>query len=266
MAFHGKTFVFNSVPCEAYELELYNIGSTGQGGGEFASIVSVEEEVVGNRWKPYFYGTKYEEKLELEMIFGVNQRRLDEEHYLDRFEIDAIATWLTGHEEYLWLEVDQDDMRHCRYHCMCSGLSIISYGRIPTALQATFVCDSPYAYLYPRNFTYTISGTTTINFFNESSINGYYYPDLEIVQNGGTFSIKNVTDNNRVFSLTGYPASATHVYVDNDHGVITDNQDLNLYPYFNYKFFRLKKGFNQLQITGSGTLIIKCAFPVNAGG
>ena len=67
MAFHGKTFVFNSVPCEAYELELYNIGSTGQGGGEFASIVSVEEEVVGNRWKPYFYGTKYEEKLELEM-------------------------------------------------------------------------------------------------------------------------------------------------------------------------------------------------------
>ena len=266
MAFYGKTFIFNSVPCEAYELEMYNIGSTGQGGGEFASTVSIEEEVVGNRWKPYFYGTKYEDKLELEMVFGVNQRRLDEEKYLDRFEINEIATWLTGHNDYKWLEIDQLDTQHYRYRCMCTGLSIISYGRVPMALQATFICDSPYAYMYPQEFTYTVNGTLTISFFNQSSVNGYYMPDLEISQAGGTFSIKNVTDGNRIFSLTGYPASCTHVYVDNDHGVITNNQDLNLYPYFNYNFFRLKRGFNELQITGSGTLTIKCSFPVNAGG
>ena len=266
MAFYGKKFIFNSVPCEAYELEIYDINSSDQNGGVFASTTSVVEDIVANRWKPYFYGIKYDKKLAIEMIFGVNQRRIDEGRFLDRYEIDSIATWLTGHDEYLWLCIDQPDLCQCRYKCMCNELSLITYGNIPTALRATFICDSPFAYQYPQEFTYEISGTRTIDFYNKSSLNGYYMPNIEIVQNGGTFSIKNTSDDDRVFSLTGYPSSVSHVYVDNDHGVITNDQNINLYPYFNYKFFRLKKGFNQLQITGSGTLIIKCAFPVNAGG
>lgn len=266
MAFHGRAFVFNSVPCEAYELMMYDVGSTGQGDGKFASVVTIEEEVVGGRWKPYFYGVKFDEKLEIDMVFGVNQRRLDMEKYLDRYEINEIATWLTGYDAYGWLDIEQPDTQMIRYRCICTSLEIVSYGNIPWALQAKFVCDSPFAYLYPEEFEYAISGTTTINFYNKSSLNGYYRPEMEIIQAGGTFSITNVTDDSRVFSLSGFPASVKHVYIDNDHEVITNDQDVNLYPYFNYKFFRLKRGYNQLKITGNGTLKIKCMFPVNAGG
>jgi len=266
MAFFGKSFMFNSVPCETYDLMMYNIGSTKQGDGQFASIPTIEEEAVGKKWKPYFYGVRFENKLELDMVFGVNQRRLDEGKYLDRYELDEIASWLTGHEEYLWLDVEQEDMLHVRYKVICQKLDIVDYEMIPMALKASFVCDSPYGYLAEEIYTYTISGTRNISFFNKSCINGYFMPELEITQTGGTFSITNATDGNRVFSLTSYPSSVSSIQVDNEHGIITNNQDLNLYPYFNYKFFRLKRGYNQLTVRGNGTLKIRCTFPVNTGG
>lgn len=267
MAFWGKAFLFNDYPCEDFGLMLYDIGGDAQGGGTFASTVSIVEDVVGNRWKPYFYGVKYEKKLELEIVFGVNQRRLDEEKYLDRYEIDEIATWLTGHNEYKWLEIEQEDMEYVRYRCMVSDLSIVSYGQIPWAMKATIVCDSPYGYLYPQEFTYSVNGSAQFDFLNESSHNGFYMPILEIrPKGGGTFSIQNITDNGRTTTFTNIPASVSSVVVNNDTCVITNDQDLNLYPYFNFKFFRLARGYNTIKVTGNGTLIIRCEFPINAGG
>lgn len=266
MSFFGRSFVFNSVPCEAYELMMYDLGSAGQGGGEFASTVTIEEEVVGNRQKPYFYGVKYDKKLELELVFGVHQRRIDAQKYLDRYEIDQIANWLTGHSQYHWLEVEQHDMQLVRYNCICTGLNIVSYGNIPWALQAVFECDGPYGYMDEREFVYTVNGSSTISFFNESCSSDYYRPNITIDQTGGTFSITNVTDGNRMFKLEDYPAAVQHVYVDNDHCVLTNDQDINLYPFFNYNFFRLKKGYNTLNVVGNGTLRIRCAFPINTGG
>ena len=157
-------------------------------------------------------------------------------------------------------------MQLVRYRCICTGLSVVSYGEVPWALQAEFECDSPYGYKDEREYVYTISGSANINFFNESCSSDYYRPYIIIDQTGGTFKITNVTDNNRIFALTNYPAAVQHVYVDNDHCVLADDQDINLYPYFNYNFFRLKKGYNELSIEGNGTLRIRCAFPVNTGG
>lgn len=267
MAFWGSKFIFNDFPCEEFGLMLYDIGNETQGEGTFASTVSIIEDVVGNRWKPWFYGVKYEKKLQMDIIFGVDESRLDREKYLDRYEIDEIASWLTGHDKYLWFEIEQEDMEYVRYHCMVTDLSIVSYGNIPWAMKATLLCDSPYAYLYPQEFTYTISGTQKIEFLNESSHNGYYMPILEITTSGGgTISITNETDNGRTFELKDMPAAVTDVRVDNDTCVITNNADLNLYPYCNCKFLRLARGYNTLSITGNCTLKILCEFPINVGG
>lgn len=276
MAFWGKTFAFNEIACEDFDLMLYDIGNTSQGAGKFASTVSIVEEFIPSRWKPFFYGVKYEDKLELSMVFGVNQRRLDKEKYLDRYELETIGAWLTGHDKYMWLEVQQDDLEYVRYRCIVTGLDIVEFGNIPWALKATIVCDSPYGYLYPQEYTYNISGSSQIVFDNESSHNGYYKPVIEISLNseddeeaedtGGTFSIENVTDNNRKFQFSNVPTAVSTITIDNEKCVITSDSGLNLYPYFNFNFFRLVRGENILKITGNGTLKIKCEFPINAGG
>ena len=57
---------------------------------------------------------------------------------------------------------------------------------------------------------------------------------------------------------------------DNENQIITTNKEtLNMYEYFNKKFFRLVKGLNKLKIkTDAGTckLTINCEFLRKVGG
>lgn len=185
MAFWGHSFTFNDIPCEDFELMIYDIDGTSQSTGKFSSGVTVIEDKVSAHWKPYFYGVKLDNKLKFTMVFGVNQKRVDENKFLDRYELEAIAAWLTGHNKYMWLEIQQEDLAYVRYKCIVTGLEMVEFGMLPWALRATIECDSPYAYLYPQTFEYTVNGEQTISFYNESSHNGYYMPVLilEAIQN-----------------------------------------------------------------------------------
>lgn len=267
MAFLGEYFKFDGVSCEDYDLMIYEINNTAMEATKFASIPNINEAALPRKWKPVFYGVTFEKKLEFSLVFGVNQERLDAGQYLSRQEMDAIATWLTGHDEYKWLTITQDDMAQVRYKCFITGLEMIEYGRIPWAMKATVICDSPYAYMYPKTYTYLLNGTTTITFKNEASLNGYYYPKIIFEpKSGGNLTIKNQSDGDREFKFTGIPAAVTSLTVDNENMVITNSADLDMYSCFNHKYFRLKHGNNALQITGVGTLKIICEFPVNVGG
>ena len=268
MAFWGKSFIFDGYPCEDFDLMIYDIGSSAQGASEFASTASIVDESLPSKWKPIFYGVKFDSKLCFTIVFGVNQHRIDDQNYLDRYEIDTIATWLTGHQQYKWLAVEQDDMTFVRYKCIFTSLECVEYGRIPWAMKAEVTCDSPYAYMYPHEYQYTLNGTAkSITFFNESSINGYYRPIIEYsTSSGGNLEIINNTDNGRIFKFTGLSSASQQITIDNENCVITSSADTNIYDKFNYNFFRLKRGYNQLQITGNGTLKILCEFPINVGG
>lgn len=269
MAFWGTSFIFNDVPCEDYDLMVYDIGDGKESSSTFASSPTIIEEVVGKRWRPYFYGVNFGQKLEHKITFGVNTERIDNNKWLDRYEIEEISSWLTGHDNYMWLAIQQEDMSYVRFRCIVTSLTLVTYAQIPWTFEATFVCDSAYGYLYPQTYSYNVNGEIEIDFYNESSLNGYYRPIMRFEGcHGENISVENITDGGRKFELSGYPAAASTIVVDNDKYVITtDNtDDLNIYPYCNYKFLRLKRGYNKLKITGNCTFKLVCEFPVNVGG
>lgn len=267
MAFWGHSFVFDGVPSEAFDLMLYDIGGADDDEAPFASTVNVVDETVGSRWKPYFYGVQFEDKLEFEITFGVNEHRIEAGLYLDRHETAEIASWLTGHHEYKWLVIDQDDIGYVRYKCMVTDLSVIPYGKVPWAMRATVTCDSPYAYLPEETEEYQITVSRQITYNNKSDLNGYYYPVMEFARSGGSeIRIANATDGGREFVLGNIPESVTTIRVDHDKCIISNDQSLNLYGGCNYRFLRLKRGENVLQVTGNGTLKFISEFPINLGG
>lgn len=267
MAFWGRGFTFDGISCDEYNLTLYDIGGTNDDEAPFASTVSIVEETVGSKWKPYFYGVRFEDKLEFELVFGVNEDRIESGLYLDRSEVAKIASWLTGHHEYKWLTIEQDDIRSVRYKCMITELSIIPYGKVPWAMRATVTCDSPFAYSPEEVAEYKIAGSGQITYNNKSDLNGYYYPIMEFVRSGGNeIRIVNATDGLREFVLSGIPSSVKTIRVDHDKCIISNDQSLNLYGGCNYKFLRLKRGENVLRVTGNGTLRFISEFAVNIGG
>ncbi|MDD5021788.1 MAG: phage tail family protein [Endomicrobiaceae bacterium] len=268
MAYNGLSFVFDGIPSEEYGLVLYDLTYSVRTEGMFASPVSIVEDRTAARYKPLFYGTTQNSPLEFTMTFGANQQRSNNYKSYDRYDLSVIASWLTGHNSYKWLEITQPDMEVVRYKCIITKLSHIELDLSSWAFSCTVHCDSPFAYTYPETITYLVNGTADFVFRNRSTYNGYYMPKLVITLDSGynTFSIINHSDNDRLFKFTNVPSTPLTITIDNENEVITNTAGLNLYPYFNYNFFRLLRGDNQLEISGSASVKIYCEFPMNVGG
>lgn len=267
MAFWGCSFTYDGRSCEDFDLMLADADGNTQGEGRFASSVSIVEETSPTHWKPFFYGTRFEDKLQITLVCTLNNDRIDGHEFLTRQELSEIATWLTGHGEYKWLTVEQADLENVRYKCIVTELSILESGNEPYGVRIVATCDGPYAYqATPTTTTKELSGTLEFVIDNTSSHNGFFYPVLEFEPSAaGSLSIVNDSDNGRTFTLTDIPGSVSSIRVDNEHCLIECDQDINLYGNCNFKFLRLKRGENSLKATGSGILKIICDFPINPG-
>lgn len=270
MGFIAKNFSFNRIPCTEYGLRIYDIDGNNNTATPFASTGELQTDVIPSTGRTFLYGRTYEKPLEFRLVFGLDPYMIRMDEYLDRFEMDAIANWLTGHDTYQWLDIEQPDLEIVRYHCVISELEPIQLSWLPWAFSAKITCDSPYGYMFPNKFHYSCNGTTDINLINRSTINKLYYPKLIIQLNGSsTISIVNESLNNKEFKLSNLPQNYFLIIsIDNELGKIEcdDPSYSNLYQYFNFEWLSLKKGMNKLKVTGNCVLDIICEFPVNFGG
>ena len=165
------------------------------------------------------------------------------------------------------MRLQHDDLTAGRKARSTDDLEAVEVGGRHWGFSCKVTCDSPYGYLAPQEFSYEVNGSATVTLHSLSSCNDPYSPIVQIKQSGGqNFSIQNVTDGGRTFTLKGIPTGSGNVLLDSDHGVLTCDSGLNLYPYCNFKFPRLLRGDNQLILTGSGVYTFTCEFPVNVGG
>lgn len=269
MSFYGDRFIFDGIPCEEFGLMLYDIGSTRQQPTSFASNSDFMEDRIGTRYDPLFYGIRRNSQLNFQMTFGLDPEKVNAGVYFDRWDMEKIASWLTGRDGYKWLVIGNEDEGHFRYRCRISDLKIVEAGIYPQCMSCSVTCDSPYAYLPEETFTYEVSGSLELVFHNRSTHNGWYCPKVELTLSGApSFSIQNDSDGGRISAFTDIPAGFANavISIDNQNQIITSSTGDNLYPYFNKKFFRLARGDNRLKITGTGKLKILCSFPVNVGG
>lgn len=262
-------FEFNSRKSTEFDLILCKIdASGGLSEGSISGVASIIETTLPSRWRPIFYGTSLNTKLEFEFSFGLIPERYERHKPLTRAEIANISAWLTGHSSYLPLKILDGDLSNYVFKCVITELNMTGDGNEVWGMVASVTCDSPYAYLERK--VYTADATengTTITIENLSGLNQYYYPRVEYISTqGGDLEITNKSDKYRVFKFTGLPAAATNVIIDNENQVITNTADINIYDNFNYKFFRMVPGENILTVKGDGIVVITCEYPVNIGG
>ena len=266
MSFYGSAFTFDGVSSEDYGLMLYDFNNVSQGNSAYASDMTIQEDRIPLQYKSLYYGSYFKEPLEFTLVFGADEYTALNHEDIDRQEMDLIGSWLTGKQGYRWLSIAQPDLFNVRYRCIITDLKVIEFSGFKWAFQCTVHCDSPFGYLYPEEYNLSVSGEETLLLRSLSSYHGYYYPKVELSLNdGGSFTITNMTDNQSKFSVTDYPSADTLV-IDGEHGIITSKSIKNPYVYCNFDFPKLVRGDNILKFSGNGNVKIICEFPVNIGG
>lgn len=260
--FNTYEFSFAGESSLMYGLMVYDFGGTSQSNVGFGNSASIVETRLNNRIQPVHFGVNYHSNpLEFKLVFGADRA-------LDRYELENISFWLTGHQEYQWLSIDQPDLERVQFRCLITSLTPLAHGWLPVAFEATIRCDCPYAYGFPFEKSYQIKDVTRLLFRNESSMREYLKPVISFKPNPGITELKivNKNDNNRTFSLSGL-SSNMDIVIDNNNGIIQEtNYGYNLYDGFNLNFFRLVHGDNILEVTGDGVLTISGRFLYNVAG
>jgi len=109
MAFYGCEFIFDGVSCSQYGLKVYDFGGTGQSDVTMQSGDIVEDRIA-RRYDALTYGLTQNKALNFSLVFGPNEESLDAASPMDRYDIQRISSWLTGHKERKWLSIVQPDM------------------------------------------------------------------------------------------------------------------------------------------------------------
>ena len=251
MAFYAKNFVFDGIPSEMYGLVISS-SSSGEDTSNASTDVDIKIQTIFRRPVPYFYGVTQTPVLEF-----------DAEVYTTESEITQpdsalIQKWLFGQSNYKKLRIVQPDMEEIYFNCFLTKPKICRVGNIIIGYTFTVVCDSPFAWGIEKTVRYSQSNTTNI-LFNESDNVYYTYPTLTIQLDGtanGTFLIRNITDNNRTFSMGSvgkWLQPSDLISINNDLQIVTATITPNILNTIEspITFFRLLSGSNEIYVSGN---------------
>ena len=272
MSFYGTSMVFDGISCEEMGLVMYDFTSNRQSDTTFTSNLEIAEDRIEGRYRSLFYGGSVNTPLSFTMVLCVSEDRAYHHEPLDRWDLQKIASWLTGHKEYKWLSIVQEDMEEIRYRCIITNMKAVEVSGNKWGVSFQVTCDSPYAYLKPMVYDYSVSSALTTTLHSKSAHNGFYYPQLAIKgHEGGTISIQIANSiETSTFSFTSLPVGMGDLTVDCENGVITAASGLNPYQYVSYNtpfhFPRFARGDNIITLTGAGRYTFTCEWPVNVGG
>ncbi len=254
MSFYGSSFIFNSVPSEQYGLRISELDASAINEAMGSFDVEIYEQKVYRRSTPYFYGTTGVPHLEFDMSCYSEQE-------LSAEDFSIIQKWLFGQNTYKKLQITQFDMQNIYWWTILNSPETIKVGSKIQGCKFHVICNSPFGYKFPETTTYTYTASVVDNneyFYNASDdVLNYLYPVSVITMNntGGTATITNQTDTNRVFEFTGLQADEV-ITIDNNLQTISSSTGLKRLNNFNKHWLRFVPSINNLRIQGNIASIV----------
>ena len=242
MAFWAKSFVFDNIPSETYDLFIISDGASGVLTNVGSGSVTLFTKEIYRRQKPFFFGTQQSPTLQFDLTFGS----------LNPIEANKqmlIQPWLLGQSKYKKLQICQDDYGDVYFNCIMTSPEIVTIGNFAYSFKCTVICDSPFAWEFPKTYTVNnIATTTTFNFNNISNNNDYMYPTLKFYLSATStgFTLVNTTLN-ETFSMSNLSNNEV-ITINCDLGIITSSLGLSRYSKLSGGFFRLKPLINNISI------------------
>lgn len=253
MAFFGYEFIYNGIPSSNYGLVISNMGSSGKIESPQGSTVNLITKKILRNPIEFLYGVEQGPILEFDIEFY-------SENPISAIDRNIIGAWLFGRQKFEKLQILQGDLEGVVFNCLIIEAKVAYVGNLAVGWTARVRCDSPFA--WGKSITINQDIDTgfekyieTRKIFNPSSDNYYTYPLLAFtVFMAGDFILTNDTEDSakseiRQFKFTGLKAQET-ITVDNKHQIITSSLGILRIGKFNYNWFRLLPGINNITFNG----------------
>lgn len=249
MAFYGVNFLYNGIPASEFGLRISSLSEQENSVGASVELMT---QSIYRRPKEYLLGVKQSPVLNIPITITVQDE-------LTATQVSAISKWLFGQSTYKKLQIVQPDMEYVYFNCIFTNPTLIQVGNITRGFSATAVCDSPFAWEFPKATNYNFRDylvMESIVFNNTSDSSDYLYPILLARANmfGGYLRITNNSDTDRTFSIYNLQPNEV-VVIDNDlqyaTGADTGVNHLRDMAYSGYKWFRYVPGANHLSVEGN---------------
>lgn len=260
--FHAFDFTFAGESASTYGLFLCDFANKQHGDIPFANQANILDVRLEKRITPLHYGVRYHDQpLSFTLIFGSNQ-------FLDRYQVQEIAKWLTGYQQYQWLSIDQPDMEHMQFHCLIQKLTPICANWLPVVFEANIVCDCPNAYGFPFEQRICFDGSTPYRFYNDSTIRENIVMDLRIALDPGCRNIEVINQTTDTsLKLADLPCGGLVILFDSKTCRMRDERnEYNIYSFSNFGVLEFAPGDNNLVFNGVGEVTIsgRCMYNVGA--
>lgn len=252
MTFYARSFSYDGVPSEQFDLLISEIDGSAVDSTMGSSSMDILNQKIFRRSTPYLYGMTPSQNLSFDI--SANTQSGDE---IDAQAFQLIQAWLFSSRTYKKLLIMQEDMMDGVYfNCIFNNPKINRVGNKIVGFTATVECNAPFALNFAKTTTYTYSVPTVDNsviFYNSSDDKGaYLYPTCTITMNsfGGYITITNSSDANRVFSIITLSAGEV-ITIDSSNQTMSSSLGLKRMANFNKKFLRFIPGVNNIRIQGN---------------
>jgi phage-related protein len=246
-SFYGSEIIFNNVPSSTFGLRIIGFES-GKTNGQAGSKSTQIQKWIYRKSRPYYFGRTINTPLEMDIVLG-------SELPIDGKSRASIESWLLGKADYLPLQILQSDIDDVTFNIQFIEATNQYMGNIQRSITIHGICDAPFGFSPPDILNKSYSGSAIVsenfNYYNTSNHDDYLYPAISFTTSGiGTsFSLTNLSDDNRVCEFTGISSGET-IALDCDRQTITSSTGLKRMGLFNKKFFRLLPDENSLTLAG----------------
>lgn len=199
--------------------------------------------------KRTMYGTKYNSVALLNITvmrpdgteFGIEKTR-------------EINRWLTGSNQYSWMDLYVGDEVKYRMHCFIQDVKPYKLDSRIVGFVITAESSSPWCYSDLQTVSQVITGDETLQ-INNLSDDLYTYTEVRTVFQNSTGTSLTITNNSTGETTTINKLAANEVVTLSENMFITSDKSSRIFGNdFNYVWPKLKSGINDFSISGVGTI------------
>ena len=263
MSLYCTEFVFDGVSSEEYDLIICSFNGAENGEATAGSNIEFTTFKTPNSNKWVKTSATYNEQLSF--TFQICKNPCVSNQPFSERELAFLMRWLVR-KDYKYLQFIQEGFENIYYNCQLNAQRYMISGEC-YGLTLTAICDAPFGWSEPINYSLSSSTTATHRLYDSSDEIGEIYPMIEILSKSDnqeisltnsmtnvTTSILNCMNGERIILSSENKIASSSECVPSDEGIGYVGRHTTFLDDFNWEWFAIGNTFNNRvnEITTTG--------------